>query len=773
MTAAGWPAKGAASAGTFAAVFSASDPSVVDFTAVSTDDSESLLDLLTEDGPSATFQPPPPSSWPLHRPPLLCCGLVLVLLLLTVLAVEGALRVLAVDWHRLGAVGAMWANVNTTSAQGGHWRRRDPAVPAPLAASPNSVQAPTPASFLPTYFLRPPPSSDALLSPAAQETTWLLTGRRNAAQLLQARCNASALRPIAHLPAALPAALQRLTATALHLRPAVQRQLWLGDCRTHLPCLSPDWQTRRLHPRTESDDEPLARLLSSPDWMAGWMQLWHTMPSSDTLFHHLSPNASQDAQHSRAVIPGEPAEEQQLAWQWQTEVYARQHPLDCSNASLFLMDDFYELGGFGSWSHARAAAFALGVRAGRLVVEMEGTRQYSHAYSDCTRRKGLGGCDILLRTSHCPVPDNWQALLNQDRQRFQASHSSWAGGSLQQHLEYLRDRRLLAYSEVRDEMQWTELHHSNVKGWDRTQLREQLPSSLDAYRLMPECWWNRQALSYLMRMTRPAEERLLSLVAQSLQLPQPAVSASNVLSYADALVAANHTGHWWVAIHALKVEWQLGQLAPGLTAALRGVANSSVDGVRHCEVTAGGNATAESSEARTPLLGYAFIRHGDKVTEATLFNDSDYLSIVEKTARNHGLRAWYVGSDHLLTPQRVVASAGALTLSSPSSNTSIPLLQLFSSSLLDAIPDKEHHPLAAGFDWKTSEALNDTDREGIVWRTLLEFGVAQVADVFVSVWTSNHPRMAYELATAASETGSTAPLIRLSSGDEELLHKRC
>ena len=93
--------------------------------------------------------------------------------------------------------------------------------------------------------------------------------------------------------------------------------------------------------------------------------------------------------------------------------------------------------------------------------------------------------------------------------------------------------------------------------------------------------------------------------------------------------------------------------------------------------------------------------------------------------------------------------------------------------MLSSIADKQHHPLASGFDWKTSLDLSDDEREAIVWRTLLEFGMAHIADVFLSVWSSNHPRMAYELAAAFSETMATAPFLRLTPKGEDERQNRC
>ena len=211
-----------------------------------------------------------------------------------------------------------------------------------------------------------------------------------------------------------------------------------------------------------------------------------------------------------------------------------------------------------------------------------------------------------------------------------------------------------------------------IQGWDREQLRVELPGEFDAYRLMPECWWNRQALAYLMRMTTQAEQRLLQLVARLLRLSQPQVSAANALAYSDQLSsAADHTSHWWLAIHALKVEWQLTQLTPALPAALRQLVASDPPGEE--------DGVTATLQREMPLLGYAFIRHGDKVKESTLFDDDAYISVMEKAARDRGLRSWYVGSDHLLTPERVQTAAAALTTSSNTTNTSSPLLRLYSS----------------------------------------------------------------------------------------------
>ena len=75
--------------------------------------------------------------------------------------------------------------------------------------------------------------------------------------------------------------------------------------------------------------------------------------------------------------------------------------------------------------------------------------------------------------------------------------------------------------------------------------------------------------------------------------------------------------------------------------------------------------------------------------------------------------------------------------------------------------DKASHPLVHGFDFAAAKRLTDEDREGVVWRTWLELSVAQVADVHVGTWGSNHARMAYELMGVVSNARSTAPFVAL------------
>ena len=207
------------------------------------------------------------------------------------------------------------------------------------------------------------------------------------------------------------------------------------------------------------------------------------------------------AKSSSPSAPGETAADVALAMDFQSRLHARQHPQPsslCSSMSLFVLDWQWKGGGFGSWSHARAMALAVGIRSGRVVVEAEGVGGYTMAYNYCTRLKGLGGCDVFLALSSCPLPSDWRARLADDRVEWAQTHppvNETSPLSLQLHLHLLRDRRLIAYTEVVDSVWRYELSHQRpaVQGWEAEQLRRELPEEFDAVRLQPECWWNRQA----------------------------------------------------------------------------------------------------------------------------------------------------------------------------------------------------------------------------------------------------------------------------------------
>ena len=575
-----------------------------------------------------------------------------------------------------------------------------------------------------------PVPSRTTLTPAEIEASWILTGQSDATGLLTA-ATASALRE----------ALQAIAVTLLSHRPTLQRSLFVGDCTSYLPCPYPNHHLRQHKPRTDSDMDMYlwlqhhSPLLSSPTrFLETFMSDAPLSPSF--LFHSFSSNGGH-------FIPGEQLEGQRLAMRFQDELYARQHPADCSKVPILIMDYFHRDGGFGSWSHARALALGLGVRGGRTVIELAGKQGYAQGgYSNCTRLQGLGGCDVFLAASSCALPANWQELVETDKNDFAKAHPPWKGGTMQQHLDYFKDRRYLLHTEYYLEGEPYELYHTNPTGWDRSQLLDQLPASLDEFRMMPECWWNRQLLSYHWRMRPQAAHRLLTLVAQSLRLPQPDVTATHALSYASARTPSlNHTAYWWLSIQALKLEWQMEQIAPGLQVLMRNEVSDKQARV--------GEVLVHSHIL--PLLSWTFIRHGDKAKEAAIFTDAAYLELMIKAAQEAGLHFWYAGADDLYTPDRL----GAAVLPNAT------IRRLFTSALVSDLKNKAEQPLSGGWQSEKVAELTDADREAIVWRTMLDLAVAQVADVFASVWSSNQPRMAYELASAFSDARATAPFIGL------------
>ena len=197
-------------------------------------------------------------------------------------------------------------------------------------------------------------TGEAPLRRSEREAAWILSGRANAVDFL----------PDA-VVSTLRSALQRIATIVLSTRPAVQRERWLNDCGSYLPCAYPNHQVLRKNPTTQRDLDVFRWLEKSrPAFPQG------SSPSPDLLFHAFAP----DGQH---FVPGEGVEEQRLAMRFQDELYARQHPADCSKVPILIMDYFHDAGGFGSWSHARAVALGLGVRAGRTVIELSGMQGYT------------------------------------------------------------------------------------------------------------------------------------------------------------------------------------------------------------------------------------------------------------------------------------------------------------------------------------------------------------------------------------------------------------
>ena len=582
-----------------------------------------------------------------------------------------------------------------------------------------------------------PSSAEALLTESEAEVAFMLTGEEGAGSRWSEESKALLRRAVAGVSLSLSS-----------IRPSIQSDLWLTECLSALPCPFPDLALREAAPpNSTTDDDVIDRLTHDHLWLPSWMESWAAnSTATPPLFH----SPSRVAQHGvpspviPLLVPGEVAEGQAVALRFQSDLYAQQHPQNCSTAPIMMMDFYLRWGGFGSWSHGRAVALMVGMRAGRTVVEVEGIGGYHQAYSDCTRTKGLGGCDIFLPASSCPFPQDWVELIRLDKLSWSLTHTELPSyTSLSHHLDHIKDRRIIAYTELADDGEMWELHHVPRKGWSREELAAWTTGPLAYLRHLPECWYNRQALAYQFRLTRPAEVRLLTEVARSLRLPDPPQSAATALRYADTRCQdLQLTAHWWMSIQTLKLHWQIHQIHPQLLTHLAGQTNG--------DDLALSEALSPPVDA-VPLLCYAFIRHGDKSMETKLLPDELYFQMMTKLSHTKGLRSWYVGSDDLLAPDHI-----------RSLNTPSEALLLFTSSLVDDIENKTGHPLASGFMWSV-ESLTDEVREGVVWRTMVEFGVGQIADVFFSTWSSNHPRMVYELSTALSDARATAPMIALDS----------
>ena len=366
----------------------------------------------------------------------------------------------------------------------------------------------------------------------------------------------------------------------------------------------------------------------------------------------------------------------------------------------------------------------------------------------------MGGCDIFLPASSCELPPNWRQLLLKDQLDFERTHPPFDYGSVQDRLDYLRDRRYVLHTEYYQDSEPYELYHTDPPGWARAELFDELPRTFDAYRAMPECWWNRQLLAYHWRMRPAPAHRLLRLVAQSLQMPQPKTAATHALAYSGARApSVNHTAYWWLAIQALKVAWQVEQAAPGFAAVISRIA-AGADGTGNGSVSTQPPAgKGRGDTAPVPLLSWAFMRHGDKGQETRLFSDDVYLSQMLAASHQSNLSYWFIGTDDLHTPDRVRLALRRL----PEADS----IRLYTSALVDGIDDKAAVPHSTGWQSERMAELTDADRHAIVWRTMLDLAVAQVADAFLSIWSSNQPRMAYALATAVSDARATAPFIGL------------
>ena len=274
------------------------------------------------------------------------------------------------------------------------------------------------------------PTQSIVLSDGESEAAWLLTGTRSAASALSQRTSWP-----------LRVALGQLAKTLLFVRPALQRDLWLSHCQSHLPCAYPNLAV--LLNFTEADNrdpdgDVIDGLCSSKTQLVGLNESMPAPPNVDLLFH------AAGAQRSH-FAPGETASDQQLAQDFQSMVHNTQHPPNCNATELrFLLQSVFNFkSGFGTYTQSRAAIMAAGIRATRTVMELPGFGDYLHAFSDCMRRQGMGGCELFLPATSCPLPADWMELFQADKAAWLAApqHVDGNWSTYAEHIGKTRDRR--------------------------------------------------------------------------------------------------------------------------------------------------------------------------------------------------------------------------------------------------------------------------------------------------------------------------------------------
>ena len=608
-----------------------------------------------------------------------------------------------------------------------------------------------PAAFSPSPYPLSPPFASSDLTLAESEVVSLITGASTP----------SLLPSTLHL---LRASLGGLAFSLSTLRPALHRDLWTANCTNFVPCPWARSQLRRDVGPMVADADVYADLRTRGSWLNTWVDSLSSPhpPSYEGLFH-----AAREA--TAHFTPGETREDQEMAQRFQRELYELQNPADCSQARFLVYDWYHKNGGFGSWQHARAVALVVAFRTGRTLVEAPGMVSYSHAYSECTRYRGLGGCDIFRPASSCTLPPDWlNGTWKAEREAHLAAKGEWSNETypaLDRMFDFYAERRVVTWREMMSDPRdadWTwELHHNDPPHWTRLDLLA-LPPRVHWLRAMPECWWMRQALSYNMRVTRDAGQKVARHLTRSLRLAAPLDTVRHAYAQADRFARDDEVAHWWLVIAVIKLEWQLHTMAPDLVAALR----REVPGDGHSAVAAPPHtAGAQRPPFRLPFLGYTFIRHGDKEVEANIVQDAVYLDKMAVLAAEHGVHHWYVGADNLTSPEHLRNLSLALNLTQVEGGEGLggrdPLLTLYTSHIVDAIANKTGHPMAGGFHWGLSLRMTDEARRETVWRTLVDVGMAQLSDVFFSTYSSNHPRVAYELAGSVSDARATAPFISL------------
>jgi len=213
--------------------------------------------------------------------------------------------------------------------------------------------------------------------------------------------------------------------------------------------------------------------------------------------------------------------------------------------------------------------------------------------------------------------------------------------------------------------------------------------SLAPFTHMPPCWWIAQMIVYLTKPLPSTMNRMFSHIRASLKLPK------NDLFYLDyaKVTSENVFDFWKHFLNTIYHEWQTSNF---------------------------------EENDKLPRLGYIFIRSGDKHSEAKLQPVEYYVKMVEEIYNDLGIRHFYVASDNV---------ENINTFNKLLSNT--PFV-IYTNSLT--------HNLTGYYvdDFYKTKDINKNER--MVWRTLLDLYVSQLASVHGGTFSSNQCRLSYEMS---------------------------
>ena len=345
-------------------------------------------------------------------------------------------------------------------------------------------------------------------------------------------------------------------------------------------------------------------------------------------------------------------------------------------------------------------------------------------------------------------------------------------------------RRFLLVTEIETTLDdFLTMHNSNLHpsklGWESSRLVKDFTAidhPLRPFRFQPQCWWAMQALSYMFRPTAPFALAMLEAVAESVHLGaeraeyKAAATAAfkfpwkvahrtmptgvrkhvdaehwmNLLTGENEPPLLNQPWHsedetrasdWWASLRALKLQWQ----------------------TRLCSVLTPDGSASDflfSQCSTPPLLGYVFVRAGDKSSEDRTFGVEDFVATMLRIHRETGVVHFYVASDELDVPNRIASHCAQAAKADP---ISFPVFYFHFSPVaqgrirrIAASADADAAAqLRAGYVQGAAAASSDLDRRGIVMSTLFEVSMSHLADFFIGAYSSNHNRLVYESSVAA------------------------